>query len=95
MFASASDKVNGQFCKPIHKNFLMCQLFCNCIHLMLPIHIYTKGANVERYLQDSRLSFEEFMGEPTRAEKLFRQVLSSFDQFSTDPGQRFHAYVDF
>ena len=39
MFASASDKVNGQFCKPIHKNFLMCQLFCNCIHLMLPTHI--------------------------------------------------------
>ena len=35
------------------------------------------------------------MGEPTRAEKLFRQVLSSFAQFSSDPGQRFHAYVDF
>ena len=42
MFASSSDKVNGQFCKPIHKNFPMCQLFCNCIHLMLPTHIYKR-----------------------------------------------------
>ena len=89
MFASASDKVNGQFCKPIHKNFLMCQLFCNCIHLMLPTHIQKV-----QMLKD----INRTVACPLRSSWVNPPGQKSFSGkfclFSTS-FQRFHAYVDF
>ena len=89
MFASASDKVNGQFYKPIHKNFLMCQLFCNCIHLMLPTHIQKV-----QMLKD----INRTVACPLRSSWVNPPGQKSFSGkfclFSTS-FQRFHAYVDF